>query len=232
MFIAQFRLKAFVQQKLCEVRELLDFAGLHPAREMQKIALAESVAYIQKNMPTAIGTFTPQQVLDIAFQHVPADGHVMEFGVFRGGTIRYIASKLPNKTIHGFDSFEGLPEAWAGYKMDKGTFAMGGKLPKVPANVRLHKGWFDVTLPAWLAANPGPISLVHIDCDIYSSTKTIFDLIADRLTSGAVIVFDEYLGYPHWQNHEFKAFQEFVGARNVKYEYLAYARIQVAVRIL
>ena len=48
---------------------------------------------------------------------------------------------------------------------------------------------------------------------------------------GTVIVFDEYLNYPGWQNHEFKAFQEFVKANNVRYTYLGYARQQVAVRI-
>jgi predicted O-methyltransferase YrrM len=116
--------------------------------------------------------------------------------------------------------------------MDKDAFAMGGELPKVPNNVHLNKGWFDATLPGWLAANPGPIALIHIDCDIYSSTKTIFDLIADRIAPNTIIVFDEYFGYPRWQDHEFKAFQEFVAAHGVRYEYLTYARIQTAVKII
>jgi hypothetical protein len=221
-----------VQEVLCEALNLLDFAAHHPTREIQKIALAESVRYIQENMTTAIGTYTPRQVLDIALKHVAVDGHFVEFGVFRGGTIRYISSKMSNRIVHGFDSFEGLPESWAGYIMDKGTFSLGGKTPRVPGNVRLHKGWFDASLPLWLGANPGTIAFVHIDCDIYSSTKTIFELIANRITAGTVIVFDEYLGYPRWQHHEFKAFQEFVSANKVKYEYLAFARIQVAIKIL
>jgi hypothetical protein len=50
---------------------------------------------------------------------------------------------------------------------------------------------------------------------------------------GTVIVFDEYFNYPGWENHEFKAFQEFVEQTNLKYEYLAYNRRheQVAVKI-
>lgn len=231
MFIAQFRLKTYVQQLLCEVREIFDFAGLHPVREMQKVALGESVDYIRGNMKTAIGVYTPRQVLDIAFRRVPDNGHFLEFGVYRGGTIRYIAQRYREKTIHGFDSFEGLPEGWAGYNMDKGTFSLAGKLPKVPKNVKLHPGWFNDTLPIWLNANPGPLAFVHIDCDLYVSTKAVFDLIAPRIQAGTIIVFDEYLGYPNWRDHEFKAFQEFVTRHQVRYEYLAYARIQTAVQI-
>lgn len=44
-------------------------------------------------------------------------------------------------------------------------------------------------------------------------------------------MFDEYFNYPNLRNHEFKAFQEFVRAWGVKYEYLYYARIQAGIRI-
>ncbi len=115
--------------------------------------------------------------------------------------------------------------------MDKSTFTLHGRLPKVPSNVTLHAGWFDKTLPEWLEKNPGPIAFVHIDCDLYSSTKAVFDLLGPRLRPGTVIAFDEYFGYPNWRNHEFKAFQELVSATGISYEYIAFARIQVAVRI-
>ena len=76
-----------------------------------------------------------------------------------------------------------------------------------------------------------PIAFVHIDCDLYSSTKTIFDLLTDRLIPGTIIVFDEYFNYPNWENHEFKAFQELVAQRKLAYTYLAFARQQVTVRV-
>ena len=231
MFLPQFRLKTAVQRFLCELQELRDFAADHPVREMRKRALADTTDYITDHMDSAIGVYTPRQLLDLALDAVDGDGQFVEFGVFRGGSIRYIASRAPNKIIHGFDSFEGLPERWTGYNMEKGKFAMGGHLPRVPDNVRLHKGWFDATLPAWLAANPGPIAFCHIDCDLYTSTKTAFDLLAPRMRPGTVIAFDEYFGYPSWRKHEFRAFQEFAATHNVTYEYLAYSRIQVALRL-
>jgi hypothetical protein len=50
---------------------------------------------------------------------------------------------------------------------------------------------------------------------------------------GSVIVFDEYFDYPGWEQHEFRAFAEFVARARLTYEYLAYNRLheQVAVRI-
>lgn len=231
MFVANFKLKSAVQRLLCEVRETLDFADYHPAREMRKVALRETVEYIQTNMQDAIGVYTARQVFDIALRQSDVSGQYLEFGVFRGGSISYIANKRPNVTIHGFDSFEGLPEQWGGFSLDKGAFARGGKLPKVPSNVKLHKGWFDKTLPEWAKANEGQLSFLHIDCDLYSSTKTIFDNLAPRFTVGTVIVFDDYFGYPNWKNHGVKAFQEFVEGHNAKFDYLAYAQRQVAVKI-
>jgi hypothetical protein len=159
------------------------------------------------------------------------DGLYCEFGVGSGTTIKHLASKTKH-VIHGFDSFEGLPEDWrTGYS--KGTFALPA-LPTVPAHVKLHKGWFNETLPVWAKENPGPMAFMHMDADLYSSTKTIFDILGDRIVPGTVIQFDEYFNYPGWQGGEHKAFTEFVQARNVKFEYLGYCDVheQVAVRIL
>ena len=118
-----------------------------------------------------------------------------------------------------------------GFRPWRQAFDVKGRLPRVPDNVRLHRGYFDASLPPWLNDNPGPVAFIHIDCDLYSSTKTILELLAPRLAAGTVILFDEYFNYPNWERHEFKAFQEFVSARRVKYTYLAFARQQVAVRI-
>jgi len=230
MFVANFKLKTAVQRLLCELREVRDFAELHPTREMRQLALRETVEYIHTSMPDAVGLWTPRQVFDAAIRQVDATGYFLEFGVFRGGTIKYIAKKRPDVVVHGFDSFEGLPESWAGF-LEKGTFGRAGKLPKVPANVKLYKGWFDVTLPQWTKVNQGPVAFIHIDCDLYSSTKTIFDELSSRFVAGTVIVFDDYFNYPHWQNHGFRAFREFVTKHAVAVDYIAYAKMQAAVKI-
>ncbi len=132
-----------------------------------------------------------------------------------GQTIRHLAG-LHSERLYGFDSFEGLPETWrSGY--DKGAFS--GELPTVPDNVELIKGWFSDSLPPFLSMHAGRISFLHVDCDLYSSTKTILDLLEPRLGAGSVIVFDEYWNYPGWQQHEYKAFYEFIEKTGKRYRY-------------
>jgi hypothetical protein len=147
---------------------------------------------------------------------------ILEFGVEKGLSLRHLAGQT-SRLVHGFDSFEGLPGDWTGTKEAKGAFSRGRKAPKIMPNNRLHIGWFDATLPQFLRENPEPCALIHIDCDIYESTRTVLRLLRERIQSGTVIVFDEYFNYPGWRGHEFKAFGEFIAKTNIGYEYLAYA---------
>ena len=231
MLVTNFRLKYALYKIICGFYQAADVGRIHPARERSLRALQRSVDYIERALPDALGFDSQRELIEFSLRATTVEGHYLEFGVFTGGTIRFIARHIGGRTIHGFDSFEGLPEAWSGFNLGGKAFDVGGRLPRVPANVELHRGYFDASLPAWLAGHPGPIAFVHVDCDLYSSTKTILNLIAPRLISGSVVLFDEYFNYPNWEQHEFKAFQEFVAAFGVKYTYLGFARQQVAVRI-
>jgi hypothetical protein len=77
------------------------------------------------------------------------------------------------------------------------------------------------------------VAFVHVDCDLYSSTKEILESLGDRFRPGTMIVFDEYYNYPDWLWHEYKAWLEYAEARRIKFTYFAFIRIgsQVAVRI-
>ncbi|MGE0667880.1 MAG: class I SAM-dependent methyltransferase [Sphingomonadales bacterium] len=212
--------------------------GLEPRNlkhELQRMATRETAEYVRRHMRGVPSIGTRRALRDLAIDRCSIEGGlVLEFGVCAGATINHIAARR-DWIVDGFDSFEGLPERWRdGY--DKGRFATGAP-PRVRANVRLHTGMFDRTIPAFLAgpdAGQRPISFLHVDCDLYSSTRTIFDLLGDRVVPGTIILFDEYFNYDGWQDGEFRAFQEFVAARGVAYEYLSYTykHEQVAVRIL
>ena len=163
------------------------------------------------------------------------DGLHLEFGVYKGDSINRFAGLSPDVIWYGFDSFEGLPEAWTlGAK--KGAFSVGGRRPPVRSNVRLIKGFFDDTLPGFIGEHRGAkIALMHVDCDLYSATKTIFANVADMLAPGTIIIFDELINYHGGREvGEFKAFMEFTAERKLSFEYVAYNRTgsQVAVRIL
>lgn len=237
MLVTNFCLKYVLYRIVLAGFQLFDTGRLHPVRERSIRELNRSVDYVEKHMADAIGFETQKEVLDYALSLTTIPGHYLEFGVFTGGTIRHIAKQLrrggkADASIHGFDSFEGLPEAWSGFSLGRSVFSTGGRLPRVPSNVVLHKGWFSDTLPKWRETVSGPIAFMHVDCDIYSSTVEIFEGLQARMQPGTVIVFDEYFNYPNWERHEFKAWREFVERRGWTYEYLAYARQQVAVRIL
>jgi hypothetical protein len=203
----------------------------HPHNALLQRALDETVDYITAEMSDALIRRDAFEVLSFASERATIDGLYLEFGVRSGSTIDHIARANPRRTIHGFDSFEGLPEPWSGYTLDAGAFGKEG-VPAVEANVELHVGWFDDTLPAFLDAHPGDVAFVHVDSDIYSSAKTILDNLAPRVRVGTIIVFNEYFNYPNWKQHEFKAFQEYCAANGVTYRYLCWAMYEVAVEIV
>ena len=180
------------------------------------------------------------EVIKYACEQITLDGFILEMGVCTGRTINFIAALNPRKVIYGFDSFCGLPEPWHGrtdFDFPKGVFAFKEPTQRPPVlhNVRLIAGLFQDTLPRFQQEILGtkPISFLHIDCDIYSSTKTIFAELSHNIVEGTIILFDELYNYPGFQNHEFKAFQEFLEDQNKVAEYLAFNANweQVAVRI-
>lgn len=143
----------------------------------------------------------------------PDRGIIVECGVFHGRSINLMA-KWTGREIHGFDSFEGLPEEWTGHN-PAGSYSAGGRLPEVPANVQLHPGWFEDTLPPFAAGLSDPIALLYVDCDLYSSTCTVLEHLGPHLAPGALLVFDEYTGYVAWREHEYKAWMEYREARSL-----------------
>ena len=200
--------------------------------QLQLDALRSTTRYVARKMGQAKGVSNKEDVLNFALENVTiSEGLYCEFGVYQGYTINHIAKKI-NTSIHGFDSFEGLPEFWRD-GFDKETFKVDSLANlNFENNVFIHGGLFEETLPNFVESYNGPIAFLHVDCDLYSSTKCIFNYIGDRLVPGSVIVFDEYFNYPSWQQHEFKAFKEFVASSNIKYQYLGYNKYDEQVIIL
>ncbi|MDB4973955.1 MAG: hypothetical protein JWN48_2296 [Myxococcaceae bacterium] len=201
------------------------------ARARQALALAQTVQFIEQHLPTVPSFASPFSVLREgvrAAQDVP--GLLLEFGVREGYTLNWI-TRLTERTVYGFDSFEGLPEHWTSVYR-RGAFKVQA-LPKVRKNVVLVRGLFDESLPSFLATHPEKLAFVHIDSDLYSSAVSVFKQLAGRFQPGTVIVFDEFFNYPGWQRGEYKAFMEFVAEHEVQYEYLAYCHFgeQLALRI-
>ena len=201
-------------------------------RELERRTAQECADYVESRMSASLQFERKADLLDYAIGKAPQTGMAAEFGVWKGQSINHIAKRLSPDIVYGFDSFEGLREDWSGWSEPKGTFSLGGKLPKVRSNVRLVKGWFDQTLPSFLQANALPFAIVHLDSDTYEAAKTVLELISSRITEGTVIIFDEYFGYLGWRGGEFKAWQELVAATGFRYEYLAFSTQAVSVRVI
>jgi len=225
----------------CFLAVLLDWTGEHDAAQPLFGAVEAGPAWVRAELdsyryirslaqrPRLIGTSI--DAFELGLRAARADGMVLEFGVRFGTSIRQVAG-LAKQTVHGFDSFEGLPEAW--HEEARGSYSTLGALPALPSNVVLHPGWFDRSLPRFLRSHPGPVRFVHIDCDLYSSARCVLELLAQRILPGTVIVFDDYLGHEHWREDEFRAFQEAVREEGWRYEYLAFSLCtrQAVVRLL
>jgi hypothetical protein len=163
--------------------------------------------------------------LTFVFKQERIPGLILEFGVYKGGTINHIAT-LTDEPIWGFDSFEGLPEDWGfndKIKRPKGEFAVD-KLPEVASNIELVVGWFKDTLPKWKKDHKENIAFLHIDSDIYSSAVTILTELNNQIVPGTIIIFDELFNYQFWQAHEWKALNEWCEEYDREYEVLGRTR--------
>jgi hypothetical protein len=155
--------------------------------------------------------------------------HVLEFGMWKGDSIMGMRKLLPDKyKIYGFDSFLGLPEDWPETQYKKGDFAVDASIKnnlKKIKKIKIFEGWFKDTIPKYLK-EADDIALLHVDCDLYSSTIDIFySGLKKYIKSGTYIVFDDWEYLARWREdkenegqHNQKAFIEWAKDFNVKYE--------------
>ena len=146
----------------------------------------------------------------------------MEFGVYQGRATQYWSKLLrnPKSKLHGFDSFEGLPENWllAGdgnhaWVHPKGYFSTGGKVPEIDdARVQFFKGWFEQTLPNYKFP-PHEVLVVVLDADLYSSTSFVLSALENVTVPGTYLYFDEF----HHRMDELRAFDTFVKRTGMKF---------------
>jgi hypothetical protein len=130
----------------------------------------------------------------------------LEFGVAAGNSMRTWSEFLrhPESILHGFDCFEGLPEAWG--ECPKGTFSTGGTVPKIDdRRVQFFKGLFDQTLPMYQPPHRDLV-VINIDVDLYSSAIYVLRQLRSLMRPGTCIYFDEFFSL----GHEERAFREFV----------------------
>lgn len=122
-------------------------------------------------------------------------GHVAEVGTYRGGSARLIGEYKGNRPLHLFDTFEGLPKTSA---IDNSKFSEGKFGSNVEAvrrylsgieGVNLYKGLFPQTAEP---IRDKRFSFVHLDADIYQSTKDALEFFYPRMVKGGIIISHDY----------------------------------------
>lgn len=134
-------------------------------------------------------------------------GHIVEFGSYLGGSaifmLRIAQETMPGARVVGFDTFSGMPATDPSIDTHFEGEHPGADLDalrayaaqKNLANLDFVRGMFEDTASAALD-KLGPVALVHIDCDIFSSVAYSYDVVKKYLVPGAYIVFDDPL-YGH-----------------------------------
>ncbi len=148
------------------------------------------------------------------------NGEWLEFGTGSGESTKIMSNeRMGTNRVYTFDSFLGLPENWG--RLDHGIGSFKQVKPKLPRNVVCVEGLFEKTLPNFLKSHPNiQISLIHIDCDVYSSTKTVLTYLAPLIKPGCVIVFDELFFYNGCEKHEALALYEMLQEFGFHYEFI------------
>lgn len=159
-----------------------------------------------------VGMLTREQCLNIYYlltrviaMSVPGD--VVELGCHEGGAAMLIQRTLDSVSssahLHVYDSFAGLPPNAEQDRMADGKFFFPAGTELLAAEERLlenfraaglrapeiHKGWFRETLPQAL---PERICFAHLDGDLYSSITESLEAVYPRLSTGAIVVIDDY----------------------------------------
>jgi Macrocin-O-methyltransferase (TylF) len=146
----------------------------------------------------------------------------LEFGVHKGDSMRLWSRLLhsPDSHLHGFDSFMGLPHDWTLEGHKRGHFSTGGAIPEIDdPRVRFFRGWFEDTLPGYEWPDC-EVLVVMLDADLYSSTATALDFVAERLIPGSYLYFDQF----HHRADELRAFAEFYDEHEMQFRLVGVTR--------
>lgn len=155
----------------------------------------------------------------------------LEFGVASGTSLKWWVefNTDPSSEFYGFDTFEGLPEAWFANK--KGDFDQSGKFPDIKdSRLNFVKGLYQDTLFNFIDHHKmDKRKVVHIDADLYSSTLFVLTTLHRFLKKGDIIIFDDF-GY---LMGEYRALEHYSNSFYVKYEVIGSVNTygQVAIKI-
>ncbi len=139
-------------------------------------------------------------------------GGIVEMGSYQGGSGAFMAH-YAERDVWLFDSFEGLPAPSAedfapGHpeldKLKMGYFKSEKKVldevlnllsPSESKRVHVVEGWFEDTVPE-IKKSVSSIALLHLDADLYRSTKYSLEQFYGQVSPGGFVVINDYKNWP------------------------------------
>ena len=185
------RLASRHPRALCKLK-LLQNHAIEEDREFWKLY---SSSLAEGNLVQPLEDFFNVYQLTLKTRKLP--GAIVELGVFRGGSAKLIALLKGDKELHLFDTFAGMPAVrsdvdhhLAGDFADTSLEAVQAYLSGFK-NIFFHQGFFpDSARP--LAGTPLQCCFVHLDADIYESTKAGLEFFYPRTVKGGMILSHDY----------------------------------------
>lgn len=107
--------------------------------------------------------------------------------------------------------------------MKRGAFSLSGRAPQKPDNAAYRIGLFNETVPRFLEEHRDPISLAHVDCDLYSSAVYVLRQCLPRFQNGTVLVFDELVNYRRFDRGELLALYDALQGRGISVRVIGHA---------
>jgi O-methyltransferase len=144
---------------------------------------------------TQLSPHRQSQLRLCALELLCVDGDVIEVGVWKGGSAKWLCQLFQGRTVYLFDTFQGMPETDTtidGHKQgdfdDTSLESVQNYLADCP-NAVIRAGVFPATAKG---LEDKTFALAHIDCDLYSSTRDAIAFVWPRLNPGGIVVFDDY----------------------------------------
>lgn len=189
------------------------------------IARRELAQFVYDHCGQAYFCNSYQQTLRHCIDIIPTDGLICEFGVFEGWAINEIAKSLvvkqDSRCVYGFDIFTGLTKEWSGQSKcsPNGLLGADGILPKVETSVTLFNGNILDNLTKFLEANKKQsIVFIHLNIDNYSLSKSILEMTRSFVSTGTIILIDEFISHRGYLGGSYKALTEIYN--EMEYEFV------------
>jgi hypothetical protein len=150
---------------------------------------------IQKEKNSLVWPNEMVQIYNCAFSAKKISGDFAEVGVYKGRSAKLICEIKGDKSLHLFDTFEGLPKPGSidGNVLQQNQYAAGLNLVKTYLseykNIYFYQGIFPKTTEP---VKDKEFSFVHLDVDLYRSTLECLKFFYPKMTKGGIILSHDY----------------------------------------